>query len=96
MYHSPKALQSLAFSVSVTKAQCSDSQDDQCKQKQSKGSPEVRGGGLGTRGAWGRAGNEADLLPSTFAGRAGLAHPSPQLSMPALCDPLATQPPGGA
>lgn len=50
---------------------------------------------MGTRGAWGRAGNEADLCPPpSLPGRLGWPHPSPQLSMPALCYPLATQPPG--
>lgn len=50
---------------------------------------------MGTRGAWGRAGSEADLCPPPLLpGRLGWPHPSPQLSTSALCDPLATQPPG--
>ena len=54
-----------------------------------------RGKPTGTRGAWGRAGNEADLRPPpSLPAWLGWPHPGPQLSTPALCDPLATEQPG--
>lgn len=54
-----------------------------------------RGKPTGTQGAWGRAGNEADLRPPpSLPAWLGWPHPGPQLSTPALCDPLATEQPG--